>query len=64
MKTLKEYREDKGVKLQAVANHLGVSRQTYREYERKQGSMSIDQAKAVCDFLGCSPDEIFFGIEG
>lgn len=59
MQTLKEYREMKGVKLCAVAEHLGISRQTYRECEKRQGSMSVDRARAVCDFLGCSFDQIF-----
>lgn len=59
METLKEYRERKGVKLQAVADYLGVTRQTYSSYEDKQGSMSIDQARAVCKFLGCEVSDIF-----
>lgn len=59
MKTLKEYRESKGVKLISVAEHLGVTRQTYSNYEENQDSMSIGQARAVCEFLGCSIDDIF-----
>lgn len=59
MQTLKEARESKGVKLAAVADHLGVSRQTYRKYEENQGQMSIDQAIAACEFIGCCVDEIF-----
>lgn len=48
-----------GVKQIAVAEHLGVTRQTYSSYEENQGSMSINQARSVCEFLGCSMDEIF-----
>ena len=59
MKTLKEYRESKGVKLSAVADYLGVTRQTYSAYEDNQDAMTIGQAKSVCRFLGCSVDEIF-----
>ncbi len=59
MQTLKEFRLSKGVKQSAVANHLGVTRQTYSSYEKQQERMSIDQAKAVCAFLGCSVDDIF-----
>ena len=59
MKTLKEVRESKGVKLTAVAEHLGVSRQTYSNYESAQDQMSVAQAKAVCKFLGCSMSDIF-----
>lgn len=60
MDTLKEAREKKGVKLQAVADHLSISRQTYARYERNQGEMSIEMALAVCDFLGVDIDSIFF----
>ena len=59
MKTLKEAREAKGIKLQAVADHLGISRQTYSRYEANQDELSIEQAKAACSFIGCSIDEIF-----
>ena len=52
METLKEFREKKGVKKQAVADHLGVTRQTYSNYENNQEAMSIGQARAVCAFLG------------
>lgn len=60
MKTLRSVREEKGVKQIAVANHLGVSRQTYAGYERDQERMSIEQAQAVCRFLNCDIREIFF----
>ena len=59
MGTLKEYRESKGIKQLAVANHIGVTRQTYANYEENQDSMSIDQARAVCAFLGVSIEQIF-----
>lgn len=59
METLKEMREKRGVSQKAVANHLGVARQTYNRYENKQERMTIEQAKAVCDFLHCSVADIF-----
>lgn len=59
MQTLKEFRLHKGIKQSAVAEHLGVTRQTYSSYEKHQERMSIDQAKAVCEFLGCSVGDIF-----
>jgi putative transcriptional regulator len=59
MMTLKEYRESKGVKLKAVADYLGVSRQTYSRYEEEQEQMSLAQAKTVCDFLGCNIQDVF-----
>lgn len=59
MKSLKEFRQNKGVTQSAVANYLGVSRATYARYEAHQDVMSISQAYAVCDFLGCSVNDIF-----
>lgn len=59
MNTLKEVRDSRGVKQKAVAEHLGVSRQTYSRYENNQEKMSIEQAKAVCSFLRCDLADIF-----
>lgn len=59
MQTLKELREDRGVTQKAVANHLGVSRQTYNRYENNQEKMTIQQAKAACDFLHADISDIF-----
>ena len=59
MNTLKAARESRGIKQKAVAEHLGVSRQTYSRYENKQEKMSIEQAKAVCSFLNCDLADIF-----
>lgn len=60
MQSLREVRESKGVKQFAVADHLGVSRQTYASYESNPESMSVGQAKAVCEFLHVSVADIFF----
>lgn len=60
MQSLKEVRESRGVKQLAVAAYLGVSRQTYASYENNPESMSVEQAKAVCDFLHVSVADIFF----
>lgn len=59
MGTLKEFREKKGVKQISVAQHLGITRQTYANYEDDQESMSIGQARAACDFLGVPVEQIF-----
>jgi putative transcriptional regulator len=63
MQTLKEARERKGVKQVAVADYLGVARQTYANYEQNQEQMSIEQAKAVCKFLGVDVADIFLPID-
>ena len=62
MSALKEAREARGVSQTAVANHLGIARQTYAKYEADPGQVSIEQARAICKFLHC-PLEIFFAKE-
>lgn len=59
MQTLKEIRESRGVKQIAIAEYLGITRQTYASYEENPRSMTIDQALAVCTFLHCTLSDIF-----
>ena len=59
MQTLKEMRESRGVKQVAIAEHLGITRQTYASYEENPRSMTVDQALAVCAFLHCKLGDIF-----
>ena len=63
MSKLREIREARGVTAEALAKHLGVVRQTYYSYENNPARMSVEQAKAVCSFLGCSVGDIFFSDE-
>ena len=60
VETLKEAREKRGIKLEAVAKTLGVTRQTYAKYEADQGEMSIEQAKTACEYIGVDVADIFF----
>lgn len=59
METLKNMREKRGVRQKAIAEHLGISRQTYSRYEEEQEKMTIEQAKSVCAFLNCDIADIF-----
>ena len=61
MQTLKEARIARGIRQNAVANALKVTRQTYAKYEDKPYLMPVYQAKAACSFIGCDMDEIYFG---
>ena len=61
MQTLKEAREERGIKQKAVADALHVSRQTYARYESKPQDMTVSQAQAACNFIGCDFSRIFFG---
>lgn len=63
MKTLRQVREEKGVKKVAIANHIGVSVKTYASYEDNPERMRVDTAMKVADFLGVSIGDIFFGWE-
>lgn len=63
MKTLREAREERGIKQVAVADALKMTRQTYAKYEDDPRSMPVYQAEAACAFIGCDLSEIFFGNE-
>lgn len=56
---LKEIRTKRGVKQKAVAEYLGITRQTYSTYENNPSSMTVSQAMAVCEFLHCELADIF-----
>ena len=59
MPTLREARRAKRVTAEEMAEHIGISKRMYYYYEAHQGNVRIDKAKALCDFLGYSLDEIF-----
>lgn len=61
MQTLKEARESRGIKQNAVADALNITRQTYARYEDNPRIMPIYQAEAACEFIGCDISQIFFG---
>lgn len=60
MQTLKEARMARGIKQQAVAAALNISRQTYAKYENDPRTMPIGQAESACAFIGCDFDKISF----
>ena len=59
--TLRQAREERGIKQLAVANALHITRQTYAKYEENPRIMPVYQAEAACAFIGCNIDQIFFG---
>ena len=61
MQTLKEARESRGIKQIAVAEALGITRQTYAKYEDNPRVMPVYQAEAACNFIGYDIAQIFFG---
>ena len=60
MDTLKAAREKRGIMQKAVADAIGVTRQTYAAYENDPRNMSILHAKAACEFIGCDINDISF----
>ena len=63
MKSLKEIRVERGVKQKAVADYLGITRQTYSRYENNTEDVPISVVKSACEFIGYPVDEIFLGDE-
>ena len=59
--SLKEAREKRGIKQLAVAEAIGVTRQTYASYEQNPEKIPVGLAKAACAFIGCDIGKIFFG---
>ena len=59
MKTLREAREEKGIKQLAVASHLKIARQNYARYEDNPRDMPIYLVEGACDFIGYNPGEFF-----
>lgn len=60
-KTIRDVRKDAGLSQEYMANKLGVSRQTYANYESHPENVTIAQARAICAVLGAEYERIFFG---
>lgn len=60
MKSLRQIRVDKGVTKAAICRHLRISKPTYDAYEADPGSMRVETAKQLAEFLGVELQEIFF----
>lgn len=59
MSRLRDYRKSKGVMAKKVAAYIGVSANTYRQYEIDPEKMPVWRALKACEYLGCDLDEIF-----
>ncbi len=59
--TLRQARKASEITQQALAESLGVSKNTYLKIERQPELATIKQAKTIAKILGVSYDEIFFG---
>lgn len=59
--TLRSARREAGFTQQFMADELGVSRPTYIKIEENPSKASVLQAKRICEILGKSYEQIFFG---
>jgi putative transcriptional regulator len=59
--TVREHRLVREISQEAMAERLGIHRNTYAAWEKDPGSISIRDGKRVATALGVSVDDIFFG---
>lgn len=59
MSRVKDVRKERGIKQNAIAEHLKITRQTYARYEDNPELLTIGQARAICEFLHCDMNDIF-----
>ena len=59
MSRVKDVRKERGIKQNAIAKHLKITRQTYARYEDNPELLTIGQAMAICEFLHCDMNDIF-----
>ncbi len=57
---LKAARAAKDLSQQALADAVGVSRQTINAIEKGEYNPTIKLCRAICKVLGCTLDELFW----
>lgn len=55
---LKKLRSDAGLSQQEIADRLGIPSRTYGAWEREESVINIRQAAAICNVLGCTPNDL------
>lgn len=63
MPSLRDTRIQKGIKVKDIADKIGVTERMYYYYEKSPDKMTIGKAKAVCECLDCSIDDVFGGAD-
>lgn len=58
--TLKQARRFRNVTIREIANHLGISSQSYIKWEKNPDMIRLGYAKMICDYLDFDMNEIFF----
>lgn len=55
---LKELRIAAGLTQQELADALNIPQRTYGSYEREERALSLKLSWAICDALGCTPNDL------
>lgn len=55
---LKELRIAAGLTQQELANALNIPLRTYGSYEREERALTLKLSLAICDALGCTPNDL------
>lgn len=63
METLKDVRKSKGLTLKNMADKLGISLCTYKNYESGVRGVSTENANKICTILGVKRKEFFLPTE-
>lgn len=63
MNRLREIRLAKGVSQQIVANHLGITRQAYSNYENGNRNPDNEMLLKLAEYLGVSTDYLLRGTQ-
>lgn len=61
MKSMKEYREEKNLTQEQMANLIGLSQETVSQYENGTRTPNVITAKKIAKVLEKPLDSIFFG---
>ena len=55
---LKKLRSNAGLSQQEMADRLGIPSRAYGAWERGESVINIRQAAAICNVLGCTPNDL------
>ncbi|ASS66251.1 helix-turn-helix transcriptional regulator [Paenibacillus sp. RUD330] len=56
---LRQFREDKGITQQELADLAGISRSQLSAYERRKYTMNIEDARSFAEIFNCHIDDLY-----
>lgn len=60
MRNLRKLRAERGVRQEEVADAIGVSRQQYVTYEKKEYNRFVEEKEEkLCEYFGCNVIELY-----